>query len=885
MLAVGLGAAVLSGAAGGVAGPKGGTLRVVQRPDFDFVDPALARSPEAQAVEHATCRTLYDATGPSLVPDAAGAAPSVSRDRLTWTFPIRGDLKYQTGDAITARDFAYAIRRDRDPRMSSPATVYTAAIASAKAAGTSRLVVRLKRPAPDLAARLSTTFFCPLPPGTPRNPNGIPAPVPGSGPYYVASWQRSRSLVLKRNRFYRGSRAANPDQIVFTMGASLENQRLQCETDAADVCGFPPNQAAALRAKYGVNRGRFWAMPQTTLWYLAVNRDGDLFGDNDRLAQAVNAGVDRAAIIRQSGAYAGVRTDQILPPGFPGFRNWNLYPLKGADKRKAKKLAKGNLRSGKCQLWTSNSGPGPAVAQTVKTTLAQIGLDCDITALEPDELLQKASIRGAGYDLLLTSWTAPYGDPFAAMNVILDGTQLHARNNVDLSYFEDSRWNGRLGAAATKSGRARRRTYSLLDRDLMRGPAPIVPLFASTQTATLVSSRVGCFRFDKVYGTDFGALCLDQQSSRLTAKISGAPGTVASEPSGFTCAATCSSDFPYGTEVTLVARPAPESLFVQWAGGCSGTNPRCTVTLNGARSVQAVFKKKRYPLTVTKAGPGAGTVTSDKPGIACGVHCSAAYDHGTVVTLTATPGTGSTFDGWSGSGCSGTGVCIVTVTAAKAVTATFGAPDHLAFTVQPATAQVGDAAIAASVTIEDALGKPVTNATNDVTVALGTNPSGGTLSGTVTRNAVGGVASFSGLSVDKLGPGYTLSASASGLTGAASSAFDVVLCGQAPAAGITAGGLQVSGRCSLTTGWDHTVLTAPTGKMFLTASAHGSACVGFPGGTLTCSAPSDGVICILTTGDSAAGESVTFDLQKSDNSSLHTYMPVVAGSSPACSTS
>ena len=591
MLPLALGAALLSGQAGGSSGPKGGTLRVVQRGDFDFVDPALAHSPEAQAVVHATCRTLYDASGPSLVPDAAASAPSVSRDRLSWTFRIRGGLKYQTGADVTARDFAYAIQRDRDPRMSSPATVYTAGIASAKAAGKSKLVVRLKRPAPDLASRLSTTFFCPLPPGTPHNPAGIQAPVPGSGAYYIASWQKSRVLVLERNRFYRGSRPANPDQIVFTMGAALESQQLQCEADAADVCGFPPNQTAALRSKYGVNKTRFWAMPQTTLWYLAVNRDSDLFGGNDRLAQAVNYAIDRQAIFRQSGAYAGAQTDQVLPPRFPGFRDWNLYPLKGADKRAAKRLAKANLRSGKCQLWTSNIGPGPAIAGIVKTNLAQIGLDCDISAFEPADLPQKAGVRGAGYDLLVTSWTAPYPDPFAAVNVILDGDQIHSRNNVNLSYFDDARWVRRLGGAATKSGSARRRAYSLLDRDLMRGPAPVVPLFASAKTGTLVSSRVGCFRFNPVYGTDFGALCLDQQSSKLTASVAGAPGTVASEPAGFSCAAVCSANFPYGTAVTLVARPAQGSLFVQWAGGCSGTNPRCTVTLNGARSVQAVFKK------------------------------------------------------------------------------------------------------------------------------------------------------------------------------------------------------------------------------------------------------------------------------------------------------
>jgi hypothetical protein len=44
-----------------------------------------------------------------------------------------------------------------------------------------------------------------------------------------------------------------------------------------------------------------------------------------------------------------------------------------------------------------------------------------------------------------------------------------------------------------------------------------------------------------------------------------------------------------------------------------------------------------------------------------------------VVTLTATPNGTSTFTGWNGGGCSGTGTCVVTMNSATAVTATFGA--------------------------------------------------------------------------------------------------------------------------------------------------------------------------------------------------------------------
>ena len=82
-------------------------------------------------------------------------------------------------------------------------------------------------------------------------------------------------------------------------------------------------------------------------------------------------------------------------------------------------------------------------------------------------------------------------------------------------------------------------------------------------------------------------------------------------------------------------------------------------------------------LTVTKAGTGSGTVTSSPAGINCGSDCSESYASGTNVTLTAAPGAGSTFAGWSGA-CSGTGSCAVTMSAARSVTATFNATTPVA---------------------------------------------------------------------------------------------------------------------------------------------------------------------------------------------------------------
>src|SRR5205823_5100578 len=138
-------------------------------------------------------------------------------------------------------------------------------------------------------------------------------------------------------------------------------------------------------------------------------------------------------------------------------------------------------------------------------------------------------------------------------------------------------------------------------------------------------------------------------------------GTVTSSPTGINCGATCSASFASGTQVTLTATPARGSTFDGWTGGgCASTNP-CTLTLTANTTVTARFSVRRVTLSVFRQGLGSGTVASSPAGIDCGATCSATYDSGTVVTLTATPGLLSAFVGWSG-GWSGTGPCTVPLT-------------------------------------------------------------------------------------------------------------------------------------------------------------------------------------------------------------------------------
>src|SRR3989441_161654 len=124
---------------------------------------------------------------------------------------------------------------------------------------------------------------------------------------------------------------------------------------------------------------------------------------------------------------------------------------------------------------------------------------------------------------------------------------------------------------------------------------------------------------------------------------------------------------------------------------------------------------------------------------------------------------------------------------------TAGVATQLGFSQQPTNTVAGSSITAAvAIQVQDVNGNLVNTSTASITVAIGTNPGGGTLSGTKTVSAVAGVATFSGVSIDKAGTGYTLTASSSGLTGATSAAFNITA-GSATKFVVTGSGTQTAG--------------------------------------------------------------------------------------------
>jgi hypothetical protein len=160
-----------------------------------------------------------------------------------------------------------------------------------------------------------------------------------------------------------------------------------------------------------------------------------------------------------------------------------------------------------------------------------------------------------------------------------------------------------------------------------------------------------------------------QETLNVSVQGSGGVSGVASATQAISCPGTCQASLALGSQVTLYATPAANNRFVGWSGaGCSGQST-CTVTMNAATTVTAVFAQIMQPLNVDV--DGSGRIASTPAGINCPGDCQGQFAQGSQVTLAATPGVGYQLADWNGGGCNGAGTCLVTMGQAQAVEAIF----------------------------------------------------------------------------------------------------------------------------------------------------------------------------------------------------------------------
>jgi peptide/nickel transport system substrate-binding protein len=526
-----------TGSAG--AGQKGGTVKVLLADDTDYVDPALAYYQISWQFEYSTCLKLLNYpdsagdAGSQLIPEAAEALPEVSADGKTYTFTVKSGLKFSppSTEEVTAETFKFVIERDLNPKMQSPAASFISDIVGADdyiagkakdvkgvVASGNKLTITLNDVAPDFLSRIAMPFFCAIPTDTPIEPKGVKS-VASAGPYYVASWTPNRSMIIKRNPNYTGDRPAFPDEIQYQMGVEPDQAVLEVKQGNADYIGdgTPPAQNAELGSTLGpdspvngTDKQQFFVNPILSVSYLAMNTTRPNF-DNEAVRQAVNFAIDRQTILDQSGKYAGTPSDQMLPPGIPGFQDEDIYPLDGPDVATAKqKLSDAGVTTPiNAVLYTCDTSPCPERAQVIQDNLKAIGINVTIKRFDRNIQFQKEGVKGEPFDIADEGWFADYADPYDFINILLDGSNIQKTGNVNFAYFTDPEWQTKMADAAKLSGDERFSTYGQLDVDISKGPAPWASRSNSNQI-DLFSSRVGGITFHPVYSMILNALYVKQ---------------------------------------------------------------------------------------------------------------------------------------------------------------------------------------------------------------------------------------------------------------------------------------------------------------------------------------------------------------------------------------
>jgi peptide/nickel transport system substrate-binding protein len=507
-----------------VAARNGGTFNISLTPGgVDSLDPARAYTPPSWVLLSATCAGLMrypnkpPPAGLRIAPDVAAFPPRVSSDGKTYTFTLRKDFRFSDGKPVRAEAFARAISRMLIPEMKSPGAEYAKDIVGADAVTTgtrtlptgvtargTRLVIRFTRPIPDFPLRTTMPFFCAVPPGLPADPEGRAA-FSAAGPYFVSEFIRGRRAVLRRNPFYRGGRPHHVDRFIVDMQAASPGQVLdQIEKNQADWGWVPSpffhDPSRGLERRYGGSR--FFLSPGWALGGYILNSHRPLFKNNPRLRRALNFAVDRSALLR---GRAGRAADQLVPPGIPGFRNAAIYPLKRPDVRKARELARGNLRGRTVILYTIDVPSERARAQVLAGNLEKIGLKVDLKTLPPvayfDQIIDNPR---AAFDIASFDWLPDYIDPYQYTNLFFDGRHHGGRS---LSRFDSPRFNRLLRRTARLSGQARYRAYADLDLKLSRDAAPFL-IIGYWSEPTLVSNRVRVGCLDLSPYVDLAAVCL-----------------------------------------------------------------------------------------------------------------------------------------------------------------------------------------------------------------------------------------------------------------------------------------------------------------------------------------------------------------------------------------
>lgn len=340
----------------------------------------------------------------SLRPLLAESLPTVSRDRLTYTFKIKKGIKYHpskflpAGREVKAQDFVNQLKRlaflgtksqgwwlldDKvkglnDWRKTVQTDInkfFSTPVAGLRAEDDQTLVIELIRPYPQLLWGLSLTLTSPVPEEAMKAAgNDLSREAVGTGPYLITNYESTLEVLLKKNPEYsssvypgEGDRFAHEKGLLKDAGQKLpfiENIKLvvikEAQTDwlnfrakKIDMLNLSNNQHVALTAEGKLTdelvkeNVQMQLSPTLIYWWIAFNMKDQLFGKNLNLRKAIAHAVNMDEYIEKFTLNIHQKANSIYPPGIPGYSPSAELPYKYDLKLAKEYLAKAGFPDGK----------------------------------------------------------------------------------------------------------------------------------------------------------------------------------------------------------------------------------------------------------------------------------------------------------------------------------------------------------------------------------------------------------------------------------------------------------------------------------------------------------------------------------------------------------
>ena len=514
-----------SSAGGSGEGKQGGTLNVTYASFPDYMDPQLSYTQEGWSamgevyIPLLTYKHGEGTEGAEVVPGLAKEMPKISNGGKTYTLFLRPGLKYSNGKPVKASDFPYTVERLFKVN-SGGSPFYTSIVGAEKFAETKQggipgiktndktgeIQIELEKPRGTFSNELGLMFVAPVPKGTP-NEDLSASPPPGTGPYTITKSQPGRGWEVERNPYWEKANSkampeyptGNIDGAKVTIVRNPQTQVNDIEQGKYDYMENPPPADRYTEVKENFEGTQFRVEPTISTYYFWMNTKKPPF-DDVKVRQAVNYAVDSAALERvYSGQIKG--TQQILPPGMPGYEKLELYPH---DMDKAKEMLKeANPSDMDITVWTDTESPNNEAGEYYEGVLKELGFNTKLKILNADNYFTVIGNQSTpDLDTGWSDWFQDYPHPNDFFQPLLSGESILQTNNgnfANISVPELNKETAKLGEE--QLGPEQEEAYTELDKKYME-QAPWAP-YGTRTLSTFVSSAIDLESV--IYSPTFGA--------------------------------------------------------------------------------------------------------------------------------------------------------------------------------------------------------------------------------------------------------------------------------------------------------------------------------------------------------------------------------------------